>query len=55
MILSKDATRVLHQSSNCIDEMIQKNIENYELSVVQECYSDHFFVTIVASKIIRKK
>ena len=36
MILSKDATRVAHQSSKFIDHMIIENMESYEFSVTPE-------------------
>ena len=42
MILSTDATRVTHQSSTCTDHVIIRNNENYEFSVMQECFSDHY-------------
>ena len=43
LILSKDATRITHQSSTCIDHMVLRNIEKYEFTVMQECFSDKYF------------
>ena len=42
MITSKDVTRVTNQSSTCIDHMIIRNFENYEFSVMQESFPDHY-------------
>ena len=51
MILSKDATRVTHQPSTCIDNIIRRTIEHYEFSVLQESFSLQY----LAVKISRNK
>ena len=42
MTFQKDATGVTHQSSTCIDHMIIRNNENCEFSVIQECFTDQY-------------
>ena len=42
MKLTKNATRVTHKSSTCIDYNIITKIENYEVSVMQECFLNQY-------------
>ena len=46
MILSKDATRVTHQPSTCIDNIIRRTIEHYEFSVFQESFSLQYLLSL---------